>query len=69
MARQGFPYTACAPLAKRDLNGGIPILVQRLDLRDPVIGHVKHGHRERIALVSENARHADLSADQSYCHD
>jgi hypothetical protein len=65
---EGLANATCAPLAKGDLNGGIAVPLGRLDLRDPVVGDVEHRHREGVALVSEDAHHADLAADQSYRH-
>ena len=37
----------CAALAERDLHGGVAVGVRRLDLRDAVVRHVEHGHRDR----------------------
>ena len=66
---EGLLHAARAALAERDLHGRIAVLVRGLDLRDPVVGHVEHGHRLGVALVGEDAHHADLAADQSYRHD
>ena len=55
----------CAALAERDLHGGVAVGLRRLDLRDAVVGDVEHRHRDGSAVVGEDARHADLAADQS----
>ena len=40
-------HAARAALAERDLHGGIAVLLGGLDLRDAVVGHVEHRHRQR----------------------
>ena len=57
-----------ATLAECDLHGGIAVLLRGLDLRHAVVGHVEHRDGLRAAVVGEDARHADLAADQSYRH-
>src|SRR5207249_11687102 len=59
---------AGAPLAERHLDRCIAVLFGALDLGHAVVGDVEHRHRLRAALVGEDARHADLAADQSYRH-
>src|SRR5438445_5099220 len=59
---------AGAPLAERHLDRCIAVLLGALDLGHAVVGDVEHRHRLRAALVGEDARHADLAADQSYRH-
>ena len=68
MASHRLGDAARAAFAERHLNGGIAVAFRRLDLRNPVVGHVEHRHRRGIAVVSEDARHADLAADKSYRH-
>src|SRR5688572_16139955 len=63
-----LPDARRTPLAERDLHGGIAVVVGCLDLSDPVVGHVQHGHGQGVAVVREDARHADLAADQSNTH-
>src|SRR4051812_34261425 len=57
-----------AALAERDLHGRVAVLLGGLDLGDAVVGDVEHRHRQRDAVVGEDARHADLAADKSYGH-
>src|SRR5207245_8526806 len=54
-----------ATLAGSRLSGAVAVGHGRLDLRHAVVGHVEHRHRQRVAVVGENAGHADLAADQS----
>src|SRR5262249_17386877 len=68
MTGERLAHAAGAALAERDLYGGIAVLLGGLDLGDAVVGDVEHGHRQRIAVVGEDARHADLAADQSNRH-
>ena len=57
-----------AALAEGDLHGGIAVGVRRLDLGDAVVRHVHDGHRDGVAIVGEDAGHADLAADESETH-
>src|SRR6185295_4737652 len=68
MTGERLAHAARAALAERDLHGGVAVLLGGLDLGDAVVGDVEHRHRQRIAVVGEDARHADLAADQSYRH-
>jgi hypothetical protein len=68
MAGERLHHAARAALAERDLNGGVAVLLGSLDLRDAVVGHVEHRHRQRHAVIGEDPRHADLAADQSNRH-
>ena len=52
-----------ATLAESDLYRNIAIGLRRLDLGHAVVGHVHHGHRDGVAVVSEYAGHADLATD------
>src|SRR5436190_7752817 len=36
-----LPDAGCTALAERDLHGGIAVVIGRLDLSDPVVGHVE----------------------------
>jgi len=65
MAGCGFVDAGSAALAERDLHGAVAVRRAGLDLRHAVVGHIQHGHRQRVAVVGENAGHADLAADQS----
>ena len=63
MACRGFADAVRAALAESDLHGGVAVVLGGLDLGDAVVRHVHHGHRDGIAIVGENAGHADLTAD------
>src|SRR4051812_39946372 len=69
MTGKRLAHATRTTLAERDLHGGIAVVLRRLDLGNAVVRHVEHGHRLRNAVIGEDARHADLAADQSYCHD
>jgi hypothetical protein len=68
MPGKGLVHAVRAALAERELDRGVAVLVRGLDLRDAVVGDVEHRHRQRAAVVGEDARHADLAADKSYGH-
>jgi hypothetical protein len=61
-------HARCAPFSVRDLDGRIAVGLRGLDLRDAVVGHVEHRHRNGLAVIGEDARHADLPADKSHSH-
>src|SRR5437879_3569819 len=65
VAGGGLVDAGSATLAESDLHGAVAVGRGRLDLRHTVVGHVEHRHRQRVAVVGENAGHADLAADQS----
>jgi hypothetical protein len=52
-------------LSESHLHGRIAIRAGSLDLCYAVIRHVKHCNRLTIAIASENASHANLTADKS----
>ena len=68
VAGERLTHPARTALAERDLDGNVAVLLGGLDLGDAVVGHVEHRDRQRSAFVGEDARHADLAADQSYRH-
>ena len=68
MARVRLRHARRAPLAERQLYGGVPVVLQRLDLRDAIVADVEHRHRNGAAVVGEDARHADLASYQSKAH-
>jgi len=65
MARGGLVHAGRAALAEGDLHGAVAIRRRRLDLGDSIVGDVEHRHRQRVAVVGEDAGHADFAADQS----
>src|SRR6266702_2951463 len=65
MARGGLVDAGSTAPAESDLHRAVAVRRRGLDLRDAVVGDVEHRHRQRIAVIGEDARHADLSADQS----
>ena len=65
----GFGHARGATLTESDLNGGVAVRFIRLDLRHAVVRHVEHGDGNRIAVVRENTRHANLATDKAKAHD
>jgi len=58
-----------AALPEGHLHGRVAVGVGLLDLRDAVVGDLEHRHRQAVAIVGEDAGHADLAADESETHD
>ncbi len=58
-----------AALAVGHLDGSIAVGFRRLDLRDAVVGHVEHRHRDGGAVIGEHAGHANLATHQAETHD
>ena len=65
MTGGGLVDPARAALAVGDLDRTVAIGLGRFDLGHAIVRHIDYGHRDRIALVGENARHADLATDLS----
>src|SRR5690606_39212833 len=57
--------TRSTSLAVGDLNGCVAIDFRGLNLGHAVVGHVQHSNRDGLAIVGENAGHADLATDQT----
>ena len=49
--------------AERDLDCIVAVGFHRLHTRDTVTGHIEHRHGDGLAVILEDARHADLAAD------
>ena len=62
MTRDRLGDAAGAALAISDLNRGIAVGFDRLDLGHTIIRHVKHRHRDGPAILGEDASHADLAS-------
>jgi hypothetical protein len=56
----------CRPAA--ELQGGIAVLLRRPEPRHGVRGSLDDAHRHDASVVAEDARHPDLSPDQSCRH-
>src|SRR5512139_140433 len=68
MARFRFVDTAIAAAAIGELHRGITVVFWRAHLRDTVVGHFQHRHRNGRAALGENAGHADLAANEPDTH-
>ncbi len=58
----GTSFTKC------HLDRGIPIRCWRFDLCDAITAHFHDGDWNSLTVISEDARHADFTADKSYRH-
>ena len=58
-------YSGGAACTVSNLNGGVAVRLKRLNLGDAVVRHVEHCYRDGLAIISKNARHADLAAHQT----
>src|SRR5450759_524646 len=63
-----FCNARCAALAKSHLHGGISVVVGGLDLSDAIVRHVQHRDWDGCAVVSKDAGHANLAADETKTH-
>jgi hypothetical protein len=52
-------------LAVCHLHGAIAVGFGGLDLRYAIVRYVDYGHRYGVAVIGENAGHADFAANQS----
>jgi hypothetical protein len=37
-------------------------------LRNAIVRHIEHSHRNGFAVIGKNARHADLASDKAQTH-
>jgi hypothetical protein len=65
MTRDRLGDPAGAALAVSDLNRGVAVGFDRLDLGHTIIRHVKHRHRDGPAILGEDASHADLASNKA----
>ena len=63
MARLGLVTRLARRLPNATCTADVAVASGGLDLGDAVVRHVDHGHRDGIAIVGEDAGHADLAAD------
>src|SRR5450631_3500465 len=63
-----FCNARCTALAKGHLHGRIAVVVGGLDLSDAIVRHVQHRNRDGCAVVSKDASHANLPADETKTH-
>src|SRR5205823_13401416 len=67
-ARPAACYAVRAALAVGDLHRRVSVGLRRLDLRHAIVGDVEHRHRDGVAVVGEDPRHAYLATHQSQTH-
>jgi hypothetical protein len=65
MPRGRLANPAGATLTECHLNGSIAIRFRCLYLRDAIVRHIKHCHRDGRTIFGENARHADLASNKA----
>ena len=68
MTRFCFVDAAVAAAAIGELHGRIAVDFRRAHLRDAIVGHFQHRHRNGRTVLGENAGHADLAANEPDTH-
>ncbi|VAY88819.1 hypothetical protein CARN8_4060031 [mine drainage metagenome] len=68
MAYLRLGHATGTPFTVSHLNSRIPIRCWRFDLCDAITAHFHDGDWNSLTVISEDARHADFTADKSYRH-